>query len=122
VSISPGGQQIATGGNDNLVKLWNAADGTLIRELTGHGSHVYSTLYHPDGKSLLSGDLMGKVHQWEIESGNLLRTFDAADLHTFNDGQKTNYGGVRTMAMSPHGARPRPPPRRTSTRYGALRS
>lgn len=103
LSISPDGQQAATGGNDNLVKLWNAADGKLIRDLTGHTSHVYSVLYHPDGKSLLSGELMGKVHQWEVSSGKLLRTFDAGDLHTYNDGQKTNYGGVRTMAISPDG-------------------
>jgi WD40 repeat protein len=103
VSVSPDGRRIATGGNDNLVKLWNAADGKLICDLSGHGSHVYSVLFHSDGKSLLSGELMGKVHQWEVESGKLLRTFDAADLHTYNDGQKTNYGGVRSMALSGDG-------------------
>ena len=35
VAVSPDGKLLATCGNDNLVKLWNAADGTLVDELRG---------------------------------------------------------------------------------------
>ncbi len=76
VSVSPDGKLIATAGNDNLVKLWNP-DGSLAREMFGHDSNVYSTMFHPDGKVLLSGDLSGVVRQWDLASGNEQRTFDA---------------------------------------------
>lgn len=100
ISVSPNGELIATGGNDQLVKLWTA-DGQPIRELAGHDSHVYRTLFHPEGEFLLSGDLSGVVRQWEVSSGKEVRTFDAKDLHTYNGGQQVHYGGIRGMAFDP---------------------
>lgn len=95
---------IATGGNDNKVRLWEP-DGTAAGELAGHDSHVYSLCFHPDQNLLLSGDLSGFVHQWELPSGRLMRKFDATDLHTYNGGQRVHYGGVRDIAFSPDGKR-----------------
>ena len=101
VSISPDGTLLATGGNDNLVKIWNTTDGTCLHELAGHDSNVYSTLFHPEGQFLVSGDLSGQVRQWEISSGKFVRAFDASALHTYNGGQQVHYGGVRSIALSP---------------------
>ena len=103
VSVSPDGQILVTAGNDRLVKLWNLADGSLIRELAGHEKDVYSTLFHPSGEILLSGDLLGKVKQWEPATGKLVREFDAKDLHSYNGGQRVHYGGVRSLSLSPDG-------------------
>lgn len=103
LDVSPDGTLIATGGNDNLVRLWNVADGKLIRELPGHERHVYCVLFHPSGQFLLSGDLMGVIMQWEVASGKVARTFDAKPLHTYEGGQQVDYGGVRSMALSPDG-------------------
>ena len=103
LAVSPGGQLIATCGNDNLVKLWNASDGTLLQTLAGHAANVFSVLFHPSGQWLLSGDLLGQVHQWEVAGGKLVRTFDAKELHTYEGGQAVHYGGVRSMALSPDG-------------------
>lgn len=100
---SPDGGMIATGGNDNLVKLWDA-EGKQLQELAGHDSHVYSVMFHPDGQTVLSGDLSGQVRQWEIANGKAIRTFDAKDLHTYNKGQRVHYGGVRSLSLSPDGA------------------
>ncbi|MDA1052303.1 MAG: WD40 repeat domain-containing protein [Planctomycetota bacterium] len=101
MSTSPDGKLLATGANDRLVKLWNTQDGTLVRELPGHEKDVYSTLFHPSGEFLLSGDLAGQVHQWEVATGKLVRKFDATQLHTYNEGQGVDFGGVRTLALSP---------------------
>jgi WD40 repeat protein len=103
LDVSPDGKLIATGGNDNQVKLWNAADGKLIRELPGHARHVYSVAFHQNGKFLLSGDLLGVLNQWDVASGKLTRTFDAKPLHTYEGGQQVDYGGIRSIAISPDG-------------------
>jgi WD40 repeat protein len=103
LDVSPDGTLIATGGNDNQVKLWNASDGKLVRELAGHARNVYSVGFHPQGKFLLSGDLMGVLNQWDVATGKLMRTFDAKPLHTYEGGQQVDYGGVRSIAISPDG-------------------
>jgi WD40 repeat protein len=103
IAVSPDGKLLATGGNDHLVKLWNASDGALVRAFAGHDRHVYSTLFHPGGQLLLSGDLRGVVKLWEVATGKEVGAFDAKDLYTPNPGQAAEYGGVRTMALSPDG-------------------
>ena len=103
ISTSPDGKLIASAGNDRSVKLWNFADGKLVRELRGHEARIYSTLFHPSGEFLLSGDLKGVVHQWEIKTGKSVRTFEAKDLHSYNKGQRVDYGGIRSLAMTPDG-------------------
>ena len=103
VDASSNGQWLATGGNDKRVKLWKT-DGTFVREFEGHDSDVYCCLFHPtDENVLLSGDLSGTIHQWEISTGKLLRSLDAKELHTYNGGQQVHYGGVRSIAISPDG-------------------
>ncbi len=103
LSVSPDGQLLATGGNDQLVKLWRADDGQLVQTFAGHEAHVYSTLFHPSGTWLLSGDLLGKIHQWDLASGSRVRSFNGEDLHDYNGGQGAHYGGVRSMTLSPDG-------------------
>ena len=49
LSVSPDGKLLASAGNDRTVKLWNLADGSPLRALEGHESHVYSVLFHPSG-------------------------------------------------------------------------
>ena len=103
VDVSPNGTIVATGANNGIVKLWSAADGQLIAELKGHEANVYSVLFHPSGQFLLSGDLAGKLHQWNVADKKLMRTFDAQTLHTYEGGQQVHYGGVRSMSLSADG-------------------
>ncbi|MHC4878171.1 MAG: WD40 repeat domain-containing protein [Planctomycetota bacterium] len=100
LDVNVDGSLIASGGNDRAVKLWSP-NGKLVREMAGHERDVYSVFFHPDGQFLLSGDLDGKVHQWEIDTGKLVRTFEAKDLHTYNGGQQVHYGGIRDITLSP---------------------
>ncbi len=100
---SPDGTLIATGGNDNTVCVWNAESGDPVFKFTGHEGHIYSVLFHPGGQWLLSGDLRGVIHQWDLATGTAVRTFDAKKLHSYNGGQRVDYGGVRSLAVSPDG-------------------
>jgi WD40 repeat protein len=103
LDVSPDGTLLASGGNDNIVRLWNISDGSLVRELTGHPRNVYSVAFHPNGESVLSGDLMGGLKQWETANYKEIRTFDAAPLHSYNGGQQVDFGGIRAIAVSPDG-------------------
>lgn len=101
IALSPDGSRLASVGNDLKVRLWDFNTGDKIAEWDGHEKHVYSVLFHPDGKQLLTGDLAGKLNLWSLESGTIERTFDAVPLHTYEAGQRVDFGGVRTIALSP---------------------
>jgi WD40 repeat protein len=103
MDVSPDGALLATAGNDLIIRLWNPADGTAVKELHGHERHIYSLQFHPGGQFLLSGDLMGKLKQWDVASGQLVREFDAKELHSYNGGQQVDFGGIRGIAVSPDG-------------------
>jgi len=96
LSVHPDGKLLATAGNDLLVKIWSTETTELLHTFPGHENHIYSTLFHPAGEWLLTGDLNGVVNQWEIASGKLVRSFDAKDL-------RHGVGGVRCLAVSPDG-------------------
>lgn len=103
VAVSPDGQFVATAGNDNAVRVWSMADGSLVKELTGHTRHVYNLAFHPSGKHLVSGDLLGTIKQWEVGTWNHVRDLDAKVLWKYDEGFKADVGGVRTFAFSPDG-------------------
>ena len=104
IDRSPDGTLVASVGNDSLVRIWSNATGEKVAELAGHESHVYSVLFHPDGKHLFTGDLKGKLHVWDIETRKLERSFEAAPLHTYEGGQRVDFGGVRALALNNSGS------------------
>ena len=103
VAASPDGRYFATAGNDRVVRLWSTADGRRILEFAGHTGEIFSLAFHPDGRSLVSGDLFGKVHHWDLERGTLLRELDASALHTRGEDFLADVGGVRSMPFDAKG-------------------
>jgi WD40 repeat protein len=103
IAVSPDGKLVASAGNDRTVRLWNLADGSPVRAMEGHQSHVYSLLFHPSGEFVVSGDLRGQVVQWEVATGQVAGMFDAKPLHSYNQGQAVDFGGVRSLSLSPDG-------------------
>ena len=104
IAISPDGKQTATCGNDYKVRLWSLTDGKLLMDLPGHSKPVYRTTYTPDGKYLISADLMGLIIQWDVRTGKEARRLDASKLHLYEGGQGVDYGGVRDLSLSRDGA------------------
>jgi WD40 repeat protein len=103
VEVSPDGTLAVSVGNDRLIRLWKTDTGEKVHEWPAHERHIYSAAFHPDGKHLLTGDLMGKINVWKLEDRSLVRTIDGATLYNPNKGQNAEFGGVRSLAISPNG-------------------
>jgi WD40 repeat protein/serine/threonine protein kinase len=58
---------LASGGEDNTVRLWNIQNGKEERALLGHKSAVYSVAFSPDGKRLVSAGNNGNLKIWTLE-------------------------------------------------------
>src|SRR5882672_9744903 len=71
VAFSPDNRWLASGGKDNVIKIWDLANGNVLRTLYGHTSNVNALAVSPDGKLLASG------------SGDIN---DPRDLGTFTQG------------------------------------
>lgn len=105
IAASPDGRFFATAGHDRVIRLWSTSDGRKLKELSGHGSEVFSLAFHPDGSSLASGDLMGKIRHWDVDRGTCLREIDASALHTRGEDFMADVGGVRSLAFDAAGAK-----------------
>ena len=74
IAMTPDGQLIASGSEDNTIKLWNLRTGQLLRTLTGHSEGIRSVAISPDGKLLASGSDDKTIKLWNLDTGKLLRT------------------------------------------------
>lgn len=103
IDVSRDGRWVATAGNDRIVRIWTP-DGKPVAELAGHKRHVYSVVFHPDGHSLVSGDLMGVLKQWQVGEWKHVRDFQGGEVLVGWDTKfQVDCGGVRGLAFSPDG-------------------
>jgi WD40 repeat protein len=93
VAISPDGQLLASGSNDNTVKLWKLQTGRLIRTLgrwfSGHSNVVHTLAFSPNRNILASGSWDNTIKLWQVNKGKLIRTLTS---HT---------SWVNSLAFSP---------------------
>jgi WD40 repeat protein len=77
VAFSPDGQSLASGRtNINTVKLWNAANGALIRSLTAKDNDANIVAFSPDGQYLATGTGGAgqtlNLNLWRVSDGQRL--------------------------------------------------
>lgn len=101
IALSTDGERLATCGKDKAIRIWSAVDGKLLQEFRDQADEVFSVAFHPDGKSLVCGDLKGVVKQWDLTENKVVREFDAKILYMLSWIQ--DVGGVRVLAFDPDG-------------------
>jgi WD40 repeat protein len=77
IAFSADGQRLATGGEENTVKIWDTKTGAELRTLRGHSGDIYTVAFSPDpnGRWLASAGEDSTVKVWDSHTGKLVRTF-----------------------------------------------
>ena len=72
VAFSPDGDTIASGSDDDTIRLWDADTGEHLRTLTGHTAAVESLAFSPNGRTLASGGWDRTIRLWDTDTWTLL--------------------------------------------------
>ncbi|HEY9644193.1 MAG TPA: protein kinase, partial [Coleofasciculaceae cyanobacterium] len=75
VVFSPDNRYILSGGDDNIIKLWEMKTGKCLRTFQGHWGPVVSVLFTPDRDHILSASVDQTIKLWQIASGQVVQTF-----------------------------------------------
>jgi WD40 repeat protein len=78
-AISSDGKALATGGESNVIQLWDVAAGKPAIKLTDKMDWTYAVAFSADGKQLLSGDHLGVVRLWDA-SGKKVKDLPAPPM------------------------------------------
>jgi WD40 repeat protein len=65
LAFSPNGKQLASGGHDRTIKIWNTVTGTASTTLEGHTASIGYLAYAHDGRLLVSLGDDGTLRLWD---------------------------------------------------------
>ncbi len=108
VSVRPDGAELASCGDDGVIRRWNVIDGQPARELHGHRSRVLSIAYRPDGRQLASAGEDGIVRLWDLDAGEAPTPGgESSSLRGAPQAQELpgHQGVIEAIAYSPDGTR-----------------
>jgi WD40 domain-containing protein/NACHT domain-containing protein/heterokaryon incompatibility protein (HET) len=92
VAFSPDGSIVASGSNDETIKLWDTRTGTEQATLKGHSGSVRAVAFSPDGSIVASGSNDKTIKLWDTRTGT-----EQATLKGHSD-------WVSAVAFSPDGS------------------
>lgn len=79
IAYDPAGTRIATGCADGLLRVWNVADGVLVRTFSGHKDEIASVGWCCGGNWIASGSSDRSAKIWDAESGKSVGHFGGHD-------------------------------------------
>ncbi|KAJ1557017.1 hypothetical protein HK096_009570, partial [Nowakowskiella sp. JEL0078] len=71
VNITPNSQNIISGGEDGIVKLWNINTGAIVREFHGHSGAVWSVAVSSNGNEIVCGGETGRLSIWDLNGSGV---------------------------------------------------
>lgn len=114
VVISPDGRLAASVADDMVCKVWEVGTGRLVHTLRGHQektpnnfpSMLYAVTFSSNNRYLATGDKVGHIVIWDVNTGRELKTLEAPVMYTWDPRQRIHsIGGIRSLAFSPDTSR-----------------
>jgi WD40 repeat protein/uncharacterized caspase-like protein len=68
-------------GEGQTIRLWDTANETTVKELTGHTAEINTLAFSPDSKILASGSDDATIRLWDLQNGEV-RVINAHDEHS----------------------------------------
>ncbi len=72
---SPDSRFLVSAGNGNVIDIWNAATGELVRSYRDHAGGIRGVAWAPNGKYIASASEDKTVHVWEASSGKTVLVY-----------------------------------------------
>ncbi|KAK1285392.1 hypothetical protein QJS10_CPB20g00624 [Acorus calamus] len=83
IAYSPDSQMLATGADDNKIKVWTVSSGSCFVTFTEHTNAVTAVHFMAGNHSLLSASLDGTVRAWDLFRYRNFRTFTTPSSRQF---------------------------------------
>lgn len=75
VKFSPDGTQLAAGGSDNAIRIFDVASGNEVRKIEQHSDWVMALAWSPDGKRLASASRDKTARAYDATNGEMLSSY-----------------------------------------------
>lgn len=98
VAFAPDGNLLATGGADQILRVWDLRTGTEVAALRGHMTEIHSVCWLADGVTLASGSKDGAILFWDTRRSEPRSEFIALPGKTRQVGFLRDMDGFLTVS------------------------